>query len=75
MAGVPTSEAVASAALDWTKVRLARSVDMEASIRCFGAAAARFDAVRGASVMAAAVPARMAANHGSMEQERIAARP
>ena len=74
MAGVPASEAAASAALDWIKVRLAKSVDMEASIRSFGAAAARFDAVR-ASVMAAAVPARMAANHASMEQERIAARP
>src|SRR5215472_15534164 len=32
-AGVLTKEAAASAALDWIKVRLARSVDMEASIR------------------------------------------
>jgi hypothetical protein len=32
-AGALTSEAAASAALDWIKVRLARSVDMETSIR------------------------------------------
>ena len=33
MAGALMSEAAASAALDWIKVRLARSVDMETSIR------------------------------------------
>jgi hypothetical protein len=32
-AGALTNEAAASAALDWIKVRLARSVDMETSIQ------------------------------------------